>query len=92
MLDHAEWQPGTAWIHDHADLDAGMLTVTEVKMIADLCAERSAQMGAGKCAIVVGRDLEFGLSRMWAVFVEDRWDVDARVFRSLDEAIAWLSV
>jgi hypothetical protein len=92
MLSHPEWTPGSPWLHDHTELDAGALTVNEIKRIADLCAERSSQFGSGKCAIVAGRDLEFGLARMWAVYVEDRWSAEPNVFRSKDEALDWLSV
>lgn len=91
LLAHPEWTPGTSMLHDHSVLDAGPLTVSEIKRIAELCAERSDKIGSGKCAIVVGRDLEFGLARMWAVYVEGRWDAEASVFRSKDEAQDWLS-
>ena len=91
MLGRAEWKIGMSWITDHSDLDTGPLTVSDVKMIADLCAQNRERFGAGKIAVVLRRDLEFGLARMWAVFVEGRWDVEAGVFRSLDDAIDWLS-
>jgi len=48
------------------------------------------QLGKTKLALLVARDLEFGLAKMWQVFVDEKWDVISRVFRSRDEAITWL--
>ena len=92
MFAYEEWKPGTPVLHDHTDLNSGPLTVDDIRGIAQLCADRRAQFGAGKLAVVVARDLEFGLARMWAVFAEDKWDVVSKVFRSREEAIAWLTV
>jgi len=44
----------------------------------------------GSCAIVANRDVLFGMSRMFQVFVDAHF-VNARVFRKLDEAERWLS-
>ena len=90
MLAHAEWKPGTPYLHDHTDLNAGPLTVDDVGRVAQLCADRRADLGAGKCALIMVRDLEFGLARMWGSLVEDKWDVEANIFRTREEAIAWL--
>jgi len=90
MLTHDKWQPGTSWLHDHSDLNSGPLTVDGIHRIAHLCSERRTAIGRGKCAILVARDLEYGLARMWAVYVENKWDAVAAVFRSREEAIAWL--
>jgi len=58
-----------------------------VKM-ANLSLERDRE----KCAILVARDLEYGMVRMWGVFVEGKWDVTVNLFKSRDEAIVWLTV
>ncbi len=92
MLDHEKWQPGSRWLHDHSDLNSGPLTMDDVQEIALLCAERRQDLGAGKCAIVVRRDLEFGLARMWGGYIEGRWDMSADIFRSRTKALAWLTV
>lgn len=43
----------------------------------------------GRCAVVAGTDLQFGLSRMGSAY-SDSVGVDARVFRSRIEALDWL--
>jgi len=91
MFAHEEWKPGTPVMYDHTDLNSAPLTVDDVRSIAQMCADRRAKFGVAKVAIVVSRDLEFGLSRTWAAFVEDKWDVSANIFWTREEAIAWLT-
>ena len=91
LLGHEKWKPGTAFLVDHSELNAGPLTVAEVHNIADMCVRRRAQFGRARCALLVRRDLEYGLARMWEVFVEGKWDVTANLFRSRNEAILWLN-
>jgi len=51
--------------------------------------ERFAERIGRRCAVVVARDVQFGLARMGSVF-SDGVGVDSQVFRSVDEAVAWL--
>ena len=69
MLSHPEWKPGTPRCYDISNLDTGLLTVTEIRRIADLAARRKAELGEGKIAMVASRDLEYGLARMLSVFM-----------------------
>ncbi len=88
LLAHEKWTPGTALLLDHSELNSGPLTVDDIHKIASESVE--ARLGHVRTAVVVGRNLEFGLTRMWEVFVDGKWDVDVRVFRSRDEGISWL--
>lgn len=36
------------------------------------------------------RDLQFGMAKMWEVYVEDKWYVTNKLFRYREEAIKWL--
>lgn len=64
--------------------------VNEVKELALMCGEVRVEAGSSKLAVLVNRDLEYGMTRMWSVFVEDKWDVEIEVFRTESEAITWL--
>lgn len=75
---------------DHSDLNSGPLTMEEIRGLADLAAQAREVVGPARVAHVVSRDLEFGLVRMWELFVEQQWDARTRCFRSRDEAVAWL--
>jgi len=43
-------------------------------------------------AFVVSSDLQFGMSHMFAAYRELRGETDARVFREMREALAWLGL
>jgi hypothetical protein len=90
MLVHEKWKPGTSFLVDHSELKLGHLTVNEVREIADGCVRPRAELGQARSASVTPLDEQYGLVRMWEVFVEGRWDVIHQAFRSRDEAISWL--
>ncbi len=91
MLTHNEWKTDTPWIHDHSSLNAKPLATEDIRLIAQFCKDRRTEIGKGKCAIVVPKNLEFGLARMWEAFIGDDWYSDSDVFRSKKEALAWIN-
>jgi len=91
VLEYKTWTPGTPVLVDQTKLDASLLTVNDVQKIAALCGTHRKEAGSSKLAMLVARDLEFGMNRMWSVFVEDEWDVDVEVFKSKEQAVAWLT-
>lgn len=90
LLAHEKWKPGTPILANHSELNTGPLTVDDVQRIAERAVRSKSQLGQARVAMLVARDLEYGLARMWESFVEGKWDVIARIFRSRDEAISWL--
>ena len=86
-----EWKPGTPVLVNHSDLRAGHLTADDIRAIAGLVMVARAEFGASRMAILVARDVEYGLARMWQAYVENKWDGDDQVFRSRDEAVRWLA-
>jgi hypothetical protein len=92
LFGHPDWVPGSPVLVDEWDLRADDLTISGLKEIAWICTERSALFGKAKLSMFVSRELEFGLNRMWHVFVEGKWEVEGNVFRSREEAMAWLGV
>ena len=91
IFKHENWEPGTPYIIDHSDLNASLVTAEGVRRIARMARDRRAKYGVTKSAIVAPRDLEYGLSRMWLVFVDDEKDVSTRIFRTREEAVAWMT-
>ena len=90
MLSHPEWKPGTPRCYDISNLDAGSITVNELRRITGFAATHKAELGGGKIAMVASRNLEYGFSRMLSVFVSQFGTTDLEVFRTREEAIAWL--
>ena len=92
MLSHEKWKPGTPFVHDISMLNTGSLTVNDIQRIAYLVAERRVLFGVGKIAVAASRDLEYGLARMLSVYISESLDSEFQVFRSRNDALAWLSV
>ena len=92
VLEHDEWKPGGLILLDHTKLNTGPLTVDDVQAIAIISGQYSEQLGTARVAIVVARDLDYGMTRMWQVFVENQTNsyASAKIFRNRDEAWAWL--
>ena len=90
LLAHEKWKPDTAILVNHSELNAGPLTVGDIYYIAGSFVRSRVQLGQARMAILVARDLEYGMARMRTGFVEGKWDVIENVFRSRDEAISWL--
>ena len=86
-----EWKPATPFLNDHSDLDAGPLTVNDISAIAEMFERAKVELGSSRLAVLVSRDLEYGLARMWNVFVEEKWDGIGQVFRSREDAVHWLT-
>jgi hypothetical protein len=50
-----------------------------------------ATAGKSKAALVVSGDFEFGLSRMYEIFLESKTSNDVMVFRDIQKAMAWVT-
>lgn len=91
LIAHEKWQPHSRILLDHSGLHCGPLTVSEIETIAEKVGSMNRKLGGAKLAVFVARDLEYGMVRMRQVYIEGKWDVTERVFRSPDEAIIWLN-
>jgi hypothetical protein len=92
VLEHEDWKPGGLILLNHTKLNTGPLTIDDVQAIANISGQYSERLGTAKVAIVVDRDLDYGMTRMWQGFVESHTTSDdsAEIFRNRDEAVAWL--
>lgn len=86
---HPDWRPGKPMLVDKTGYDTSRMTVGDVYDIAEVCTRRSAVVGASRVAILVQRDLEYGMNRMFLAFVQ--WEADADVFRDRARAEAWVA-
>jgi len=71
---------------------AGAVTFTgeEIQRIVETVLKHRGAPPGARTAIVVTRDLSFGLARMFAHQLEAKSHSDVMVFRDMDEAAAWL--
>jgi len=92
FIKHKEWKPGGRLLIEESKLNTGSLTVEDIRAIADLVGQYQETLGNAKVAIIVSRDLEFGMTRMVETFVEieESWYGSSQIFWNKDEALAWL--
>lgn len=85
-----DYRPEGNSLCDVREAGVGGFTGEEIRhVVATVLKHRGAPPGT-RTAIVVGRDLSFGLARMFAHQLEAKSRSDVMVFRDMDEAMAWL--
>jgi hypothetical protein len=62
----------------------------QIRDLADRLARMRDDINWGRCAVLVSRDVLFGIGRMFGVHTDSLFD-ESRVFREAEEAEAWLS-
>ncbi|MCF7824096.1 MAG: hypothetical protein K9N35_07980 [Candidatus Marinimicrobia bacterium] len=92
MCDVDNWKPGIPILMDHSDVTASQLSRNDIQILAEDLGQYSDIIGASRFAFLVPTDLEYGMVRMWMTFVEEKWHGTAKVFRSKEPALRWLSV
>ena len=65
------------------------VTGNGVRMIVDFVSRNIEERGKGNCAIVTGREVDFGMARMGQVYM-DSLGIEVMVFRELEHAERWL--
>jgi hypothetical protein len=86
----ASYRPGMARLWDFRDADLSSLDTTTIAMLAQHSTRFPPGINDVKVAFVAGRELEFGLARMFEAFSEDA-DTKISVHYSLGEAEEWLA-
>ena len=70
--------------------DLGQSSRAAIKGVVDYVREHRGAPPGARTAIVAGRDLDYGLARMYEQLLEAGSPADVMVFRSMEEALAWL--
>ena len=84
------FRPEADTLCDLRQADLGQFSHAVVKGVVDyVAAHRGAPPGA-RTAIVGGRDLSFGLARMYEQMLVASTGARIMVFRDMEEAMAWL--
>lgn len=89
LLDKTDWQGARSFLWDLRDLRQGPDATSELREAADRVRRNAQARSGGRSAVVVGRDFDFAIARMFQVFSEGA-GVEYAIFRDLDTARAWL--
>ena len=66
-------------------------SVDDIRQVTQLVKDNWGASDKSRAALVVARDLDFGLTRMYQQLLEGQSSGEVRIFRNVDEAIEWLS-
>ncbi|OGQ96397.1 MAG: hypothetical protein A2521_09270 [Deltaproteobacteria bacterium RIFOXYD12_FULL_57_12] len=86
IINHPNWVPGLNIIWDARKCTFDHLRAVELNAIAEMTAKYKEQRGAGLATWVVGRDVDFGIARMFQMLSEDKVIFEFCVFRTIQEA------
>ncbi len=75
---------------DLTDASFVNITAEEVRQIATLVGEKWGNSPISKAALVAERVFDYGMSRMYAIYLENKTSCKVEVFRGVEEALAWL--
>ena len=85
-----DYRPEANSLCDVREAGGEAFTGADVRRVVDTVLKHRGAPPGIRTAIVVGRDLSFGLARMFAQQLEAQSPSDVMVFRDMDEAMAWL--
>ncbi len=68
----------------------GDFSTVDIDRMADFVGSQWGNIGPHKIALVVSRDVDFGLARMYEQLLEMQSTIELMVFRDSEEATRWL--
>ncbi|MFH1690795.1 MAG: hypothetical protein ABIE42_11275 [Candidatus Eisenbacteria bacterium] len=86
----SDYRPGACVLWDLRGTELHLFAKRDIRLVADFITENRNAPPGTCAALVVARDLDFGLARMLEQMLVAATDVRITVFRDIDEAKAWL--
>lgn len=91
IISHPQWKPGNNILLDHRALSINAISVSGINEVSAYFKSIADKLGNGKIALVMSREVDFGIARAWENITTDDVDIKIYVFRELEKAISWLS-
>jgi hypothetical protein len=67
-------------------------TYEQMHSVVDGFPDPGELVSTTKSAVVVSKEVTYGMGRIWASITEDRTVATAQVFRNMDDALKWLGL
>lgn len=90
IISHPQWKPGNYILLDHRALKIDAITISGIEDVSSYFKSIADKLGNGKIALVMKRDIDFGIARAWENITAYDVDIEVYVFRELEKAINWL--
>jgi hypothetical protein len=91
VYDADDFDPDKDVMWDLRDADLTAFSTDDIKSVSGLVKQNWGTSSSSRAALVVSRDVDFGLARMYEQLLDNGSTGDVTVFRDYDEAIAWLT-
>ncbi len=91
IISHPEWQAGKHILLDHRKLQIDQIQLAGIEKVSDYFKTIGPKLGDGKIALVMNRHIDFGIARSWENITRHDVVIRIKVFREMDQALAWLS-
>jgi len=85
-----EYDPDMDVVWDLREADFSAIKASEVKSFMEFVRKHWGVGGKSRAALVVSRDLDYGLSRMYEILMEGATTSTITVFKNIDEAKQWI--
>jgi hypothetical protein len=90
FLQNPNWKCGTDILWDCTKCDLEHLSSNDMKGIGLMTEKYKERRGPGKAAWVVGKEVDFGLARMFEIINEGKVIFNFRVFRTIEKGRNWV--
>ena len=93
LTDFMEQPDFVSGLNGIADLRNFELNTTplDIERLAKLLIDYRDKIGPSKAAVVISRQVTFGLTRMFQAFAEQS-SIETAIFEDMDEALRWLGI
>jgi hypothetical protein len=86
-----DFRPDQNVLWNLQDAALSAISTDEIQQVAGLVRKHWGIAGKPKAALVVGREVDFGLARMYELQMASESPGEIRVFRDLEEAWSWMT-
>jgi hypothetical protein len=90
LIAQTDWQRGRRELWDMRAMIQGPSATREIVQAAGIARDGPAPRHGRRSAIVVGRDFDYAIARMFQAFAGGS-GIQYAIFRDVDEALAWLA-
>lgn len=91
LLEMPEYRVGMRRVWDIRQADLSQMTANELRRLGTTSRDPESGTGKTKVAVLVGRDVEYGVMRMLQALGGETMPVTVAVFRSAEETEEWIS-
>jgi hypothetical protein len=91
IYSRSDFDPDMNVLWDLREADLSSFSSADIETVRDFVGERWGTGGTSRAALIVSRDVDFGLSRMYQMLLEGYTSSSVQVFRDYDEAFNWIT-